>query len=91
MVEETSKRMNPLEALKALGRSYIQAGKLDDAIKVFSNVLTDAPDDLESYITLGDLYHQTGDDKLALLMYNQAVRLNPASSALADRIAELDA
>ncbi|MGB9640743.1 MAG: tetratricopeptide repeat protein, partial [Anaerolineales bacterium] len=61
-----------LATRKALGKRYLDANRLDEAIQVFAQILRENPTDLESYLFLGDCYMIGGDVQMALLFYNQA-------------------
>jgi len=61
-----------LATRKALGKRYLDANRLDEAIQVFAQILRENPTDLESYLFLGDCYMIAGDAEMALLFYNQA-------------------
>ncbi len=89
MSEDAVKRSIKISVLKTQGYEHVQAGRILEAIKLFSDILSDAPEDAEVYLILGDLYHQTGDDKLAMLMYGQARRLAPLTSGISERLAQL--
>lgn len=68
-----------LQARKALGRSYLNENRVEDALRVYANILREDPQDLEAYLFLGDCYLADGDGQTAAMLYGQALDLAPDS------------
>jgi tetratricopeptide (TPR) repeat protein len=66
-----------LNSRKALGRSYLNANQLEEAIQVCVKILQDYPADIETYLILGDCYLAEGDRNAALLIFSQALEQEP--------------
>ncbi len=75
-----------LAARKALGKRYFDANRLDEAIRVYAQILRDNPADVESYLFLGDCYMLAGDAEMALLFYNQGKSLTDQTMQVERRI-----
>lgn len=65
------------EALLALGESYRQLGRLEDAIRVLRRALAVRPRMFEAHVGLGSLYVQTGDQTRALEQLQLALGVVP--------------
>ena len=59
-----------------LGYTFRQVGKEDFAINCFRNSINVNPDFYESYVQLGQIFH-VKKDTLAVVYYNNALRINP--------------
>ncbi|MDD5370659.1 MAG: tetratricopeptide repeat protein [Anaerolineaceae bacterium] len=64
---------------KTLGRDLLAANKLDLAVELFSTLLRDFPDDVESYNLLGDTYAARHDLDAARRLFSVAPGLPPAA------------
>jgi hypothetical protein len=62
-----------LTAMKALGRAHLNANRIEEALQVYTRILIDHPEDVDSYLFLGDCYMADGDGDTALLFYSQAL------------------
>lgn len=62
-----------LGAMKAVGRAHLKADRVEEALQVFTRILIDHPDDIDSYLFLGDCYLSDGDGDTALMLYSQAL------------------
>jgi len=51
----------------------LNAGRVEEALQVFTRILIDQPDDIDSYLFLGDCYLSDGDGDTALMLYSQAL------------------
>lgn len=62
------------ETLIVLGQSFYEIGLVDKAIETleFAMSLSASEDDVRIYTMLGNLYHETGDSDLSMVMYNEA-------------------
>ncbi len=66
-----------LKVRKILGRTYLNENRLSDALDVFSKILNDYPDDVETLHILGNFYLASGDGKTAKKIYRCAQQLDP--------------
>ena len=81
------KLMQPeLKVRKILGKTYLNENRLADALDVFSKILVDYPDDLETLQTLGNFYLASGDGKTAKNIYLQAQKLDPENKTIQHQI-----
>ena len=65
-----------LKVRKILGRTYLNENRLSDALDVFSKILNDYPDDVETLHILGNFYLASGDGKTAKKIYRCAQLIN---------------
>lgn len=77
---------NDLEVRKAMGRAHLQADDLNNAVGIFAGILRDYPQDVDSYIALGDCYLAGDDGETAAELYLEAWRLNPLNKEIEKRI-----
>jgi glycosyltransferase involved in cell wall biosynthesis len=68
--------MTDLKILKTIGRTYLSANRIEEALKLYLDILHEYPDDVDAYIIIGDLYLASGDSKSAASLYEKASRLN---------------
>jgi len=73
-------KSSDLTSRKALGKQYLEANRIEQAIQVFAQILREYPADIESYLILGDCYLADGDPETALAFYTQAQQLAPQDS-----------
>ena len=66
-----------LKVRKILGKTYLNENRLADALEIFSKILMDYPDDLETLHILGNFYLASGDGKTARKIYMRALQLDP--------------
>jgi len=66
-----------LKVRKILGKTYLNENRLADALDVFSKILVDYPDDIETLHVLGNFYLASGDGKTAKGIYLRALQLDP--------------
>jgi glycosyltransferase involved in cell wall biosynthesis len=76
-----------LKIRKTLGRSYMNENRLAEALDVFSKILNDYPNDLETIMILGDIYLASGDGNTAKTLYLTAKKIAPESPSVARQIA----
>lgn len=60
--------------------------RLADALDVFSKILVDYPDDLETLHILGNFYLASGDGKTAKSIYLHAQQLDPQNKTIEHQI-----
>ncbi|NOH01771.1 MAG: hypothetical protein HND47_07330 [Chloroflexi bacterium] len=81
------KSMQPeLQVRKILGRTYLNENRLAEALDIFTKILMDYPDDLETLLILGGFYLAGGDGKTAKSIYLRAQQLDPQNQAIARQI-----
>jgi tetratricopeptide (TPR) repeat protein len=68
---------NPMETNKLLGECYIKADKPDEAIKVFTILRKENPDDPFAYVQIGKIESEKGNKDRALKYYQKATALDP--------------
>jgi tetratricopeptide (TPR) repeat protein len=71
-----------VETRKALAKSYLNDNRLDEAIELYAEILRDFPNDVESLVTLGNLYLAGGEGKSARLLYHKALQLDPNNQVI---------
>jgi glycosyltransferase involved in cell wall biosynthesis len=76
-----------LKIRKILGRTYLNENRLAEALDVFSKILADYPNDLETLLILGNFYLASGDGKTAKNIYRRAQELEPGNPTLERQIA----
>jgi cytochrome c-type biogenesis protein CcmH/NrfG len=62
---------------KTIGRSHLSNNQLPEAIEVYAAIIQQYPQDIESYLVLGDLYLAAEDSAAALSLYLKARMLDP--------------
>jgi tetratricopeptide (TPR) repeat protein len=67
---------NPTETNKLLGECYIRVDKPDEAIKVFSILRKENPDDPFAYVQIGKIEREKGNMERALKYYSKASELD---------------
>lgn len=58
-------------------RGLTKRGKLDEAIKILEEVVTEQPDIVDANFTLGNLYYKKKEYKKALYYFKKVLRLKP--------------
>ncbi len=71
-----------LKVRKILGKTYLNENRLADALDVFSKILADYPDDVETLHILGNFYLASGDGKTARKIYQRALQIEPDNKAI---------
>jgi tetratricopeptide (TPR) repeat protein len=62
-----------LKVRKIVGRTYLNENRLAEALEIYSKILLDFPNDLETSLILGNCYLASGDGKTAKKLYLQAI------------------
>ncbi|MDR3578295.1 MAG: tetratricopeptide repeat protein [Anaerolineaceae bacterium] len=65
-----------------MGRTYLNENRLEEALEIYSKILQDYPDDVESLLILGNIYLASGDGKTAKRVYQRALELQPNNPAI---------
>lgn len=68
---------NPMETNKLLGECYLKVKKPIEAVKVFSILRKENPDDPFAYVHLGKIEKERGNTDRALKYYSKASTLDP--------------
>ncbi|MFN8383449.1 MAG: hypothetical protein U0V02_16010 [Anaerolineales bacterium] len=76
-----------LKVRKILGKTYLNENRLADALEVFSKILMDYPNDLETLHILGNFYLASGDGKTARKIYVRALQLDPGNKVIQRQVA----
>ncbi len=63
--------------LNGLGYEYFQAGRFDDAIRIFQKNVREFSDSANVYDSLGEAYAAAGKKELAIENYEKSVKMNP--------------
>ena len=71
-----------LIARKILGRNLLNENRFLEALELFNDVLADYPDDLETLLTLGNLYLIIGKGKTAKNINLRAQQVDPDNQAI---------
>ena len=75
-----------LKVRKILGRTYLNENRLAEALEIFSKILLDFPDDLETLLILGNCYLASGDGKTAKNIYLRVQKLDPGNANIQRQI-----
>lgn len=75
-----------LKVRKTLGRTCLDENRLEEAAHLFSAILQDYPDDVESLVAMGNLYLAAGQGEQARRFYERALWLDPYNEELRRRI-----
>ena len=81
-----SDEMSELIKRKSKGLSHIEKNNFTEAVKVYQSILSDYPDDIESYLLLGDLFLANEDNLSAEKLYKKALTLDPSNLVIQRRI-----
>ncbi|MEW6503833.1 MAG: tetratricopeptide repeat protein [Chloroflexota bacterium] len=75
-----------LKIRKTLGRSYLDENRVEEAAQLFSAILQDYPDDVDSLVAMGNLYLAAGEGEQARRFYERALWLDPHNDDLRRQI-----
>jgi CubicO group peptidase (beta-lactamase class C family) len=75
--------------LNQLGYAFLQAGRTDDAIKIFQLNVEAYPQDYNAYDSLAEAYAAKGDKALAIKNYAKSLELNPDNTNAVERLSKL--
>jgi len=76
-------------ALNNLGHKLLSSDKKTEAIEIFKLNAKEYPESWNVYDSLGEAYMKNGDEKLAIMNYQESIKLNPENSNGEERLAEL--
>jgi tetratricopeptide (TPR) repeat protein len=71
-----------LNALLVLAIKYFYRGRLDEAAQRFEFLIKEKQDNILPYLYLASIYRETGQLKLALISYEEAIKLSPRDPVL---------
>ena len=80
---------NPMETDLACALQYHQAGKLEEARRIYQNLINVGQHSANALHLLGVLAHQQGDHDRAAEMIGRAIALNPSAAAYHANLAEV--
>ena len=75
-----------LGQLKTLGLAHLEKGDFFEAVKVYKQILLEYPNDVESYMLLGDLYLANEDYPSAEKLYEKALTFEPENTIIQRRL-----
>ena len=78
--------MDDLKQRKTVGISHLENNNFKEAVNVYKKILSDYPDDVESYLLLGDLYLANEDYPSAEKLYQKALSLEPNNEVIQRRV-----
>ena len=84
--QELGFEMDDLKQRKADGLKHLNNNDFKEAVNIYKQILTDYPDDIESYLLLGDLYLANEDYPSAGKLYQNALRLEPDNVVIQRRV-----
>lgn len=82
----TDHDMDDLNQRKAIGLSHLENNNFKEAVNIYKKILSDYPEDIESYLLLGDLYIANEDYPSAEKIYQKALSLEPDNAILQRRV-----
>ncbi len=80
----------PENGVNGLGYQLLRAKRLEDAIRIFQLNVEWYPESWNVYDSLGEAYLAQGDRNLSIKNYRRSVELNPANSAGAQKLKDLE-
>jgi len=75
-----------LQTRKELGLAHLNADRIEEGLKIYAMILRDYPEDVESYIVIGDCYLAQGEVETASQLYAYALELSPGNSEIMRRL-----
>lgn len=86
MSQESRYYLANIRLRKELGRAYLRSDKIEEALEVYADILENFPEDIESYVVIGDYLLAEGRPDLALHLYRQALKINPEEPNVVNRV-----
>jgi tetratricopeptide (TPR) repeat protein len=76
-------------ALRLLARSFIQMGRDDSALAIYTRRLDNKAIEAEDYLLCGVAFKRRGQEDLALQFWNKALEAEPAPARILDELVQL--
>lgn len=83
------KRLNE-QFLRYKGYAYLDAGKINDAKKIFALNVELHPDSWSAFNYLAEAYSKSGEVDTAMLYYNKSLALNPVNNWATEKLKQLE-
>jgi tetratricopeptide (TPR) repeat protein len=80
------KDMDDLKQLKSVGLSHLENNNFKEAVNVYKKIVSEYPEDVESFLLLGDLYLANEDYPSAEKLYQKALSLEPENEIIQRRV-----
>ena len=78
--------MTDLKQLKDQGRLFLKNNQVDKALRIFSRILRENPDDIDAMLILGDSYLLVNEKAAALNLYQRASQICPERRDIRRRV-----
>jgi tetratricopeptide (TPR) repeat protein len=75
--------------LNGLGYMLLRAGRMDDAVQIFTLNVEAYPNSWIAYDSLAEAYMERGDRELAIANYRKSLKLNPKNAKAIERLKKL--
>ncbi len=72
-------RNTDIKLRKMMGRSYLHAFRLEEALETYARLVRDYPNDADSILIFGNLYFVSHDLRTAEMLYQQVFQMDPAN------------
>lgn len=82
----TENDMNELLQLKSTGLFHIEKNNFKEALSIYKKIISLYPEDVESYLLLGDLYLANEDYLSSEQLYQKALSLEPENQVIQRRV-----
>ena len=86
MSQGNSSEKTTLQTRKDLGLAHLNADRVEEGLKIYATILRDYPEDVESYIVIGDCYLAQGEMETASQLYAYALELSPGNAEVIRRL-----
>jgi tetratricopeptide (TPR) repeat protein len=77
------------DEINMLGYSYLQSGKLAEALAVFKINVEEFPNSFNAYDSYGEALMKDGQKEAAIVNYKKSLELNPGNSNAVDMLAKM--
>jgi tetratricopeptide (TPR) repeat protein len=86
MAQGNISEKSALQTRKELGLAHLNADRIEEGLKIYAMILRDYPEDVESYIVIGDCYLAQGEVETASQLYAYALELSPGNQEIMRRL-----
>jgi glycosyltransferase involved in cell wall biosynthesis len=83
---EPKREKSTLQSRKELALAHLNADRIEEGLKIYAMILRDYPEDVESYIVIGDCYLAQGETETAAQLYSYALELSPGNGDIQRRL-----